>query len=237
MKQREGRVARQIPEPVAHELERRGFRALRPAQEKAIKAGLFDRKNLLVCTPTASGKTLVGEMAALNVILQKEGKALYVVPLRALASEKEKEFKARYPALKIALTSGEIDNNDTYLAAYDFIITTAEKLDSLLRHHTPWLSQVATLIVDEIHLLNDASRGPTLEVLLTLLRQQLPKLQVIGLSATIGNPEELAAWLDAELIIDDWRPVRLDKGIYRNGTITFKAKKLSKRDAMGEEER
>ena len=78
-----------------------------------------------------------------------------------------------------------------------------------------------TVVVDEIHLLNDPGRGPTLEVLITLLRKTLPTLQLIGLSATIGNPEELAAWLEAKLILDAWRPVRLDKGVYLDGKIAF----------------
>ena len=76
--------------------------------------------------------------------------------------------------------------------------------------------------MDEIHLLNDPSRGPTLEILLTVLRELLPKAQLIGLSATIGNPRELAEWLDAELILDKWRPVELHEGIYFNGEIEFK---------------
>ncbi len=210
-----------IPPKVYALLERRGFTTLRPAQAKAIEAGLFEDKNLLVCTPTASGKTLVGELAALNAVLHDRGKAVYVVPLRALASEKHKQFTKDYPGLKIALTSGDADSADSYLAAYDLIITTSEKLDSLIRHRTPWLAAVKVVIVDEIHLLNDAGRGPTLEVLLTLLRQLLPKLQVVGLSATIGNPEELAEWLDAALIKDTWRPVRLDKGVCFDGAIEF----------------
>ncbi len=212
---------KKMPAKVFSLLERRGFSGLRPCQMKAIAAGLFEEKNLLVCTPTASGKTLVGELAALNTILHEKGKVVYVVPLRALAAEKQKQFIKEYPELKIALTSGDIDSDDAYLARYDLIITTSEKMDSLLRHHAPWLSTVKTLIVDEIHLLNDPGRGPTLEVLLTLLRDLRPQLQVVGLSATIGNPEELAAWMDASLVLDDWRPVRLDKGVYLDGTITF----------------
>jgi len=210
-----------IPPKVYSLLERRGFTELRPAQTKAIEQGLFEDENLLVCTPTASGKTLVGELAALNAILHDKGKAVYVVPLRALASEKKKTFTREYPELRIALTSGETDSADTYLQEYDLIITTSEKLDSLIRHHAPWLTSVKTLIVDEIHLLNDANRGPTLEVLLTLLRRLLPRLQVIGLSATIGNPEELASWMGARLVRDEWRPIRLDKGVYQEGRIVF----------------
>lgn len=211
---------RSIPSSIYGLLEGR-FKTLRPCQTKAIKAGLFEGKNLLICTPTASGKTLVGELAALNSVMINGGKAIYVVPLRALASEKYAQFKREYPSMKIALTSGEVDRADSYLATYDFIITTSEKLDSLLRHRAPWLTLVKVLIIDEIHLLNDPGRGPTLEVLLTLLRKQLPSLQVVGLSATIGNPKDLAEWLDAELVIDPWRPVRLDKGVFLDGEIEF----------------
>ncbi|MBN4049272.1 DEAD/DEAH box helicase [archaeon AH-315-M20] len=195
---------------------------LRPAQVKAIENGLLEGKNLLVCTPTASGKTLIAELAALKSIIEAKGKAIYIVPLKALASEKYKDFKNRYGhIIKIALSIGDIDSNDAYLIDYDLLIVTAEKMDSLLRHHAPWVSLISTIIIDEIHLLNDPSRGPTLEILITILRQLLKKSQIIGLSATIGNPEELAEWLDAKLIIDNWRPVKLHKGIYLDGEIEF----------------
>ena len=195
---------------------------LRPAQEKAVENGLLDSKNLLVCTPTASGKTLIAELAALKNILGGNGKAIYIVPLKALASEKYKDFKKKYGGVaKVALSIGDIDSSDSYLVDYDLIITTSEKLDSLIRHHAPWLSLISTIIIDEIHLLNDAGRGPTLEILITILRQLLKKAQIIGLSATIGNPSELASWLDAELVEDDWRPVKLHKGVYLDGEVQF----------------
>ena len=109
-----------------------------------------------------------------------------------------------------------IDHGD-----YDLIITTSEKLDSLTRHHAPWLSLISTIIIDEVHLLNDPGRGPTLEILITVLRQLLKKSQIIALSATIGNPEELADWLKAGLVIDNWRPVKLHKGVYLDGEVDF----------------
>jgi helicase len=101
------------------------------------------------------------------------------------------------------------------------IICTAEKLDSLLRHKAPWLKQVSVVVVDEIHLLNDPGRGPTLEILMTMLRRILPKMQLLGLSATIGNPKELAEWLGAELVVDSWRPVKLHQGVYVHGAPEF----------------
>jgi helicase len=209
-----------IPSKIYSELSKRGFKELRPCQVKAIDKGLFEDKNLLVCTPTASGKTLVAELAILNALYHDKGKAVYVVPLRALANEKFKEFKKLYE-FKIAMSTGDLDSSDSYLGKYDLIITTSEKLDSLIRHKTPWLNEVKVVIIDEIHLLNDSERGPTLEVLITILRKLLKKLQIVALSATIGNPAELAKWLDAKLVLDDWRPVRLDKGVYLEGKIRF----------------
>jgi len=96
-----------------------------------------------------------------------------------------------------------------------------EKLDSLLRHHAPWLKDVKTVVVDEVHLINDVERGPTLEVLITILKTLLKDIQIIALSATIGNPKDLADWLNAELIIDKWRPVKLEQGVFLNGEIEF----------------
>lgn len=194
---------------------------LRPSQEKSIKAGLLDRKNLLVCTPTASGKTLIAELAMLQGIYNNVGKAVYIVPLKALASEKYNEFKEKYKNVKVALSIGDTDSSDSYLERYDLIITVSEKLDSLIRHSAPWLRHVSTIIVDEIHLLNDPSRGPTLEVVITILRQILKNAQIIGLSATIGNPKELANWLSAELVEDEWRPIELRKGIFIDNKINY----------------
>ena len=195
---------------------------LRPAQAKAVGKGLLDGKNLLVCTPTASGKSLIAELAALDSIIEKKRKAIYIVPLKALASEKYKDFKKRYEGIaNVALSIGDLDSSAEWLGRYDLLILTVEKMDSMLRRHVPWINEVSTVIIDEIHLMNDPSRGPTLEILITILKQVLKKAQIIGLSATIGNPEELAEWLKADLVIDDWRPVKLHKGVYLDGEIEF----------------
>jgi helicase len=212
-----------VPGKLYEALSLAGITDLRPAQEKSINAGLLEGKNLLVCTPTASGKTLIAELAAMSAILNGRGKAIYVAPLKALASEKYNDFKKRYGSCaKIGLSIGDFDSSDPYLADYDLIVCTAEKLDSLIRHHASWIRMIAVVIIDEIHTLNDTGRGPTLEILITMLRQLLPKVQILGLSATIGNPKELADWLDAEKVIDTWRPVVLHQGVYRDGAIRFK---------------
>ncbi len=215
-------IKKSIPEKLYSVLKNEGIKELRSSQEKAIHAGLFEKKNLLISTPTASGKTLIAEMAAVSVILNGEGKAIYIVPLKALATEKFKDFKRKYGNLmKIAISIGDFDSDDYKLHSFDFILTTSEKFDSLIRHKIPWINLVKVVVVDEIHLLNDADRGPTLEILLTLLKKQIPTAQIIALSATIGNPKDLAHWLDAKLVEDKWRPIELHKGIYFDRRIEF----------------
>jgi helicase len=197
------------------------FANLTPIQEKAVNAGLLQEKSLLICAPTASGKTLVASMGIVKH-LQQGHKAIYLVPLKALASEKFKEYQRllKDTKYKVIMSTGDLDSHSGYLANYDLLILTTEKLDSLLRHKVSWLNEVKIVVIDEIHLLNDPTRGPTLEVILTLL-QLLIKPQLIGLSATIGNPEELAAWLKSTLVSDEWRPVELKKGIRLNGKTEF----------------
>ncbi len=215
-------IREKIPAEVYDALEKDGIKEMMPCQEKAISAGLLEWKSLLVCTPTASGKTLIAELAATKAIVSGRGKAVYIAPLKALASEKYREFKRRYGSfLRIALAIGDLDSSNPQLANYDFIICTSEKLDSLIRHGSSWLNYISTVIVDEVHLLNDQGRGPTLEILLTILKKMLKNIQIIGLSATIGNPEELAEWLGAVLVKDDWRPTKLSKGVFLDHKIEF----------------
>ena len=193
-----------------------GITELRPPQKKTIEYGLLDYKNILACISTSAGKTLIGEMALINHLLNSKKeptnkKGLFIVPLKALASEKYKEFKEKYKkyGLKVGLSIGDYTEKKG-ISNYDLIITTSEKLDSILRHEPDFIDQISVVVIDEIHLIGDAERGGTLEVILTKLKQR--DIQIVGLSATIGNPEELANWLNASLVLDDWRPIELKKG-------------------------
>jgi helicase len=185
-----------------------------PVQKLALENGLLDEINLVISSPTASGKTIVAELAIINNWLKKGGKSIYIVPLRALAYEKYEEFKEKYSklGLKIGVSTGDLDSTSDYLGNKDLIILTSEKLDSLIRHKATWLNEISLVIADETHLLTEASRGPTLEIVLTLLKETLSP-QIIALSATISNADEIASWLNANLVISDYRPVPLKKGI------------------------
>ncbi|MEW5761529.1 MAG: DEAD/DEAH box helicase, partial [Candidatus Thermoplasmatota archaeon] len=171
--------------------------------------------------PTASGKTLVAYIALLVSAL-KNGKGLYIVPLKALASEKYSELKEfEKLGIKVGIATGDYDSPSKYLENYDIIISTTEKADSLMRHNTSLLEKFNVLIIDEIHLLNDFMRGPTLEVFISRFREMNPKAQLIALSATITNSDDISSWLNAEHIKSLWRPVKLREGVYYKDGIYF----------------
>ena len=195
-----------------------GLEDLYPPQAECVEKGLFEGKNLLVAIPTASGKTLIAEMA-MHSHIQRGGKCLYIVPLKALASEKFDDFMGK--GVGVGISTGDYDRRDDYLGRNDIIVATSEKVDSLLRNATPWLSDISLLVIDEVHLIDSPDRGPTLEMVITKMGRICPSMQVIALSATIGNPGALASWLEAELVTSDWRPVDLRQGVYYDGTIHF----------------
>lgn len=204
-------------------LELSNITSLNPMQKEVVKVGLLEGKNIVVSAPTASGKTLLCEIAALSMSKNKKGKMIYLGPLVALVSEKYQTFKKKYEkeGVKIAMSVGDLDSSDPWLADYDWILTSNEKMDSLIRHGVNWIRDVNLIVIDEIHLLQDPSRGPTLEVTLTTLRRLVPHAQILALSATINNVKELAEWLKAKLVVSDYRPVELHEGIYTNSKIQF----------------
>lgn len=211
----------QLPEGVADILREDGIEELYPPQEKAVPLAL-EGKNLFLAVPTASGKSLVAYLAALKHVLEKGGKALYIVPLRALAAEKYEDLmQFSKLGVRVGVAVGDFDSPDPDLERYDIIVATSEKADALLRHRTSWLEKISLVVADEVHLIHDPERGPTLEVTLTKFRRFNPDLQVIALSATVKNSKELADWLKAEHIASNWRPTPLKEGVYLNGEVRF----------------
>ncbi len=201
-------------------LESDGITELYPPQAAALPPVLAGESLLLAC-PTASGKSLVAYLALLRAA--RAGRTgLYLVPLRALAHEKAEEL-GRFASLgiKVGLSIGDFDLPADRLEKLDILVATSEKADGLLRRGSPWLDRLGVVVADEVHLLRDPERGPTLEVSLTRLRRAYPDLQVVALSATVGNSEELADWLGARHIASSFRPVPLKLGVYHGGRITF----------------
>ncbi|PSQ49508.1 ski2-like helicase, partial [Halobacteriales archaeon SW_12_67_38] len=203
-----------VPEWLPEHLQAEGIEELYPPQAKAVEAGVTEGESLVASVPTASGKTLVAELA-MCASVARGGTALYIVPLRALAGEKRAEFEAfEEYGLTVGVSTGNYESDGEWLATCDIIVATSEKVDSLVRNDAPWIDDLSCVVSDEVHLVDDGHRGPTLEVTLAKLRQRNPGLQVVALSATIGNPEILAEWLDAELVDSTWRPIDLKKGVH-----------------------
>jgi helicase len=206
-----------LPNEVKRFYQASGITELYPPQAEAVKKGLLNGKNLLAAIPTASGKTLLAELAMLKSVFCR-GKALYIVPLRALASEKFTRFKEFSEfGVKVGISTGDYDLKDEKLGINDIIVATSEKVDSLLRNETSWMQEISVVVADEVHLIDSPDRGPTLEVTLGKLRRMNPRCQILALSATVGNAGELAAWLNAELVLSEWRPTELREGVYFSG--------------------
>jgi helicase len=201
-----------------------GITSLYPPQSEAIDHVLTG-KNLVMSVPTASGKSLVAYLAILGG-LARGGKGLYIVPLRALASEKFEDLKGILPiGYKVAMSIGDFDEADQGLMRNDVIVATSEKADSLFRHRPDFLKQFSVVIADEVHLMTDPGRGHILEVLLTRLLQLGENIQIIALSATIPNSKEIADWLGAEHMRSDWRPVDLREGVFHDGVLTLQVER------------
>jgi helicase len=199
---------------VAH-YEAAGITELYPPQAAAVDAGITRGRNVVVAVPTASGKTFVAELAMLTA----GGPALYIVPLRALAREKYETF-SDLPGVDVGISTGDLDAADE-LGSYDVVVATAEKVDSAIRSGASWVDDLACVVVDEVHLLGSEGRGPTLEVTMATLGRRAPDVQVVALSATVDNPDEIADWLGAELVRSRWRPVDLRTGVYAEGRVDF----------------
>jgi helicase len=190
-----------------------GITTLYPPQAEAMTSVLSGR-NTMVCIPTASGKSLVAFMGIVHQIKVKDvgSRGIYIVPLKALASEKQNELKqlGEHLGLKIGLGIGDAPNEANQISDCDILVCTSEKLDSLMRSKPEVLRRVSVVVADEFHLVNDSHRGPTMEINLARIRHLLPHAQLITLSATVGNSQDLADWLDSDLILSQWRPVSLE---------------------------
>ena len=230
-----------------------GYDSLYPIQEQALSNGLLKGKNLLITSPTASGKTLIAIMAALKKIEKKE-KVIYMTPLRSLATEKYHDFlelnsinfvnnknltttvtknttnleknsllkkkkgdKKKNFIVKLAMGNYDSPGNDLLNA--DIVILTNEKLDALIRNDSELLSNVGLFVIDEVHLIGDKDRGPTLEMMLTKIKKFYKQVQILALSATVSNSKDIAEWLDCKLIENNWRPTELLEGVYDNGKV------------------
>lgn len=175
-----------------------------PAQKHVIDSRyLENRDNYVIAIPTASGKTVLGIMAALKVMLNG-GKAIYAVPLISIQNEKVKEFKKfEEHGIKVG----------KHPSSADLSVMIFESFDALTRFSWETLREVDTIILDEFHMIGEYSRGPTLECAITRAKIINPNFKIVALSATLQNMDEIEEWLEAKIVEHDYRPVPLNKEV------------------------
>ena len=194
---------------------------LLPVQYLAIHEGLLKGEDLLVVSATGSGKTLVGELAGITQAL-KVKKFIFLTPLVALANQKYRDFKKKYKKLGLNVAikvgrnrvkaKGELKLPDSDVSGADIVVATYEGIDFLLRNgnsHT--LSNLGVVLIDEIHMIDDEDRGTRLNGLIKRIKNLYPQTQIIGLSATVKNPEFLAQEFNMKLVEYPDRPVPLER--------------------------
>lgn len=180
------------------------IKELNPAQKAVIKSGLFENNsNYIIAIPTASGKTLLGLITALNAIL-KGGKVIYAVPLISIQNEKLAEFKKLE---KFGIKVGK------HPRSAQLSVMVFESFDAITRFSWNTLREIDLLIIDEFHMIGEYSRGPTIECAITRSKIINPSLRIIALSATLKNMLDLSSWLNAEVVEHDYRPVPLYKDV------------------------
>lgn len=193
---------------------------LLPVQSLSVEKGLLKRKSQLVTSVTATGKTLIGEIAGIENIIRDHGKMLYLVPLVALANQKYDQFNKRYSELgiktSIRVGSSRIRTSKTKSMRRtldsDIIVATYEGLDYILRtKDSDLLGQIGTVVIDEVHMIEDSERGHRLDGLIGRLKYVASGAQFIYLSATVAKPKLLAKRLGAELVEYEYRPVPIER--------------------------
>lgn len=200
-------------------LEEWGYTSLTDIQTKAIDAGVPTGESAIVCAPTSSGKTLVGELALAHSLIDGHD-ALYLVSHKALAEQKYVDFCERFAtprwgsSISVGLSTGDREEGDV---SSRILMSTYEKaLGLLLAGRLNTANTV--LIADELQLIGDPHRGASVETLCALLRQAQIH-QFVGLTATIENPEDLAAWMNCVSLRSDTRDVDLLQSIRYGGRL------------------
>ena len=196
------------------------FDDLLPVQSLAVENEVLNGRDQLVVSATATGKTLIGEMAGLDRVLNGTGKMLFLVPLVALANQKHESFEERYGDIAdvtIRVGASRInDDGNRFSPDADIIVGTYEGIDHALRTGKD-LGDIGTVVIDEVHTLGEEERGHRLDGLISRLKHYTETnrgsadTQYIYLSATVGNPGQLAEKLRAQLIEFEERPVPIER--------------------------
>lgn len=191
---------------------------------------VLDNKSLLVVAPTSSGKTFIGELAAIRGA-QIGRKSVFLLPYKALVNEKYDQFSMLYGdglGLTVVRCSGDYSDNvnEFMRGKYDIAFLTYEMFLGLVTSSPSLMNAVGLVVIDEAQFITDASRGINVELLLTYLitlRERNIEPQIIALSAVIGSVNDFDSWLGINKLVSTSRPVPLVEGVLdRGGTYQYK---------------
>ncbi|WP_022664259.1 DEAD/DEAH box helicase [Desulfospira joergensenii] len=191
-----------------------GFKQYTYAQEEAIKAGLCNGKSLVIAAPTSSGKTTIAEIAAVDGAM-KGKKTVYLVTHKALAEEKYNSFKETYETgnwFSVSIATGDRSEGEW---RDGILVATYEKYLALISSSTTYSLRDKIVIADELQIISDDARGSDVEVLLSIIRKQIPA-QFIALSATAPNVGQIAGWFKCDFINVHNRDVPLRQEFWFN---------------------
>jgi len=190
-----------------------------------------DKNNLLVIAPTSSGKTFIGEMAAITQVIHQK-KVIYLVPFRCLTEEKYRHFKSLYSnwglETVVSTRARREDDHRIIRGNYNIAVMVYEKFYYFLLKHPNFLIDVSLVIIDEMQMINHPKWGPLLENIIDHLRRKNGNLRIIALSALIENQEKLLKWFPGQSLLSYQRPVKLRKGIVREGIFKYITSKKNK---------
>jgi len=241
-----------IPSHIVNIWEKDYPRDLLPLQEDAVRNyGILNgndpsevrlhgasNNNLLVVAPTSSGKTFIGEMAAIAQAIHLR-KTIYLVPLIALADEKYRHFKNLYShcGIDIVISTRDRSEDDYNIISgdYDVAVMAYEKFNYFCFTCPRFLEIVSLVIIDEMQFINDSKCGPLLESMVNHIDKKNKDIKIIALSAFVEGQDALVRWFPGRTLISYQRPVTLRKGIVRDGIfnyITSKKKKKCKEEVF-----
>lgn len=191
-----------------------------PSQQEALHRHLLDpyQRAILVEMPTSAGKTLLAKFSVIQTkALNPDGLIAYVVPTRTLVNQVTLDFRMDLgPLLHIEQTVPvfELDPTEAQLlqGKIDVLVTTPEKLDLLVRSGHPSVKNIALVVADEAHNINDGTRGARLELLLGTIKRDFAGARFLLLSPFLPNPQDLVQWLGEDQALPpiqvDWKPNR-----------------------------
>jgi len=199
--------------------------SLLPSQRDVVSEVLTPKKSIIVCMPTSSGKSLLAELQILFSLhnYKEEGydpTVCYVVPTNALIEQVRRDLKDDFKGfgfnIETVLPYYDVDEIEEEILTrkhIDILISTPEKLESLIRQDHPSIKNTRLIIMDEAHNLGDESRGSKFELVLAAVKQKIKEANFLLLSPFISNADEIGEWLadskrNSAVVSMEWSPTK-----------------------------